>query len=53
MPDDFATRLLAGLPDAVVYADAKGVIRSWNVGAQRIFGFAAAEAIGSNSKSFA
>jgi PAS domain S-box-containing protein len=46
MPEDFATRLLAGLSDAVVYADAKGVIRLWNDGAERIFGFGPAEAIG-------
>lgn len=46
MPDDFAARLLAGLPDAVVYADAKGLIRHWNGGAHRIFGFSAEEAIG-------
>ena len=32
--------------DAIVYADADGVIRFWNGGAERIFGFAAAEAIG-------
>lgn len=46
MPEDFATRLLAGLPDAVVYADAQGAIQVWNEGAARIFGFTAAEAIG-------
>ena len=43
---DFALRLVEGLPDAVVYADAKGVIRTWNAGARRIFGFSADEAIG-------
>src|SRR5579871_3377714 len=32
--------------DAIVYADAEGVIRVWNASAERIFGFAAAEAIG-------
>lgn len=32
--------------DAIVYADAEGLIRFWNGGAERIFGFAAAEAIG-------
>jgi PAS domain S-box-containing protein len=46
MPEDFAARLLAGLPDAVVYADAQGAIRVWNEGAARIFGFTAAEAVG-------
>ncbi|HET8997710.1 MAG TPA: PAS domain-containing protein [Acetobacteraceae bacterium] len=46
MQQDFAQRLVEGLPDAIVFADAQGVIRMWNAGAQRIFGFAAAEAIG-------
>jgi PAS domain S-box-containing protein len=32
--------------DAIVYADAAGVIRFWNSGAERIFGYAAAEAVG-------
>jgi PAS domain S-box-containing protein len=45
-PDDFADRLVAGMPDAVVYADAEGVIRRWNRGAVRIFGFAEDEALG-------
>ena len=42
----FAAALLAGMPDAVVYAGADGMIGFWNDGAQRIFGYAAAEAIG-------
>ncbi len=46
MQDSFAARLVAGLPDAVVYADAAGVIQVWNDGARRIFGFSAEEAIG-------
>jgi PAS domain S-box-containing protein len=49
MPPDlehFADRLVAGMPDAVVYADAEGVIRRWNRGATRIFGFEASEALG-------
>ncbi|HEV2162728.1 MAG TPA: PAS domain S-box protein [Stellaceae bacterium] len=32
--------------DAIIYADADGVIRFWNDAAIRIFGFSAAEAIG-------
>jgi len=43
---DFAERLVAGMSDAIVYADAEGVIRVWNRGATRIFGFAEAEALG-------
>jgi PAS domain S-box-containing protein len=41
-----AERLVSGMPDAIVYADAQGVIRFWNRGATRIFGFAEAEALG-------
>lgn len=41
-----AVELLRKAPDAIVYADAKGVICFWNAGAQRIFGFSEAEAIG-------
>jgi len=32
--------------DAIVYADAEGIIRFWNAGAERIFGYAANEAVG-------
>ena len=38
--------LLRQLPDAIIYADREGAIRFWNAGAERIFGFAAAEALG-------
>jgi len=43
---DFAARLVSGMSDAIVYADAEGVIRVWNRGATRVFGFAEAEAVG-------
>src|SRR6516164_1093481 len=43
---EFAERLISGMSDAIVYADAEGVIRVWNRGATRIFGFAEAEALG-------
>ncbi len=33
-------------PDAVLYSDREGIIRLWNQGAERIFGFSATEAIG-------
>ena len=46
LPAGFYERLVQGCPDAVVYADAGGVIRLWNEGAARIFGFAAEEALG-------
>ena len=41
-----ATTLLASMPDAVVYSDAEGKICYWNKGAESIFGFTAAEAVG-------
>jgi PAS domain S-box-containing protein len=44
--DPFARELVQHAPDAIVYADAQGIIRFWNKGAERIFGFAAAEALG-------
>jgi PAS domain S-box-containing protein len=45
-PAHFAERLVSGMSDAIVYADAEGVIRVWNRGATRVFGFAEAEAVG-------
>jgi PAS domain S-box-containing protein len=42
----FYRALAQETPDAVVYADAKGVIGFWNKGAERIFGFSEAEALG-------
>jgi PAS domain S-box-containing protein len=45
-PAQFADRLVSGMSDAIIYADAEGVIRLWNRGATRIFGFAEAEALG-------
>lgn len=41
-------RLVADLPDAVVFADTQGVIRVWNAAAERVFGYPANEAIGQN-----
>jgi PAS domain S-box-containing protein len=45
-PENFARVLVAGMPDAIVYADEAGVIRVWNAGAVRMFGFTEAEALG-------
>ena len=45
-PDHFARTLVAGMPDAIVYADAAGLIRVWNAGAVRLFGFSEQEALG-------
>jgi PAS domain S-box-containing protein len=44
--DRFYRTLAREAPDAIVYADAAGMIAFWNKGAERIFGFSEAEAIG-------
>ena len=44
--DALAHALLNTQSDAIVATDREGLIRHWNPGAERIFGFAAAEAIG-------
>lgn len=47
---DFAARRLAAIvessEDAIVFKDLDGIIKSWNKGAQRIFGYTAEEALG-------
>jgi PAS domain S-box-containing protein len=40
-----ANHLVADAPDAMLCADRNGVIRFWNGGCERIFGFASEEAI--------
>ena len=38
-------RIVANAADAIIVADASGKIRLWNAGAERLFGFSAAEAL--------
>lgn len=38
--------IVADTPDALIYADKEGAIRAWNAGAEAVFGFSAAEALG-------
>ena len=45
---DIARALLDGEADAIVGCDRDGVVRFWNAGAARIFGFSADEAVGRN-----
>lgn len=45
-PQRFYETLAKEASDAIVYADAEGKIRFWNRGAERIFGFSEAEALG-------
>ncbi len=44
--EKLATRIVAAAGDGILFADRRGVIRLWNGGAERIFGWTAAEAIG-------
>jgi PAS domain S-box-containing protein len=44
--EELAGRIVEGAADAVIYAEREGTIRIWNAGAERIFGFTAAEAVG-------
>lgn len=39
-------QILSQAPDAIMYADREGIVRLWNLGAERIFGFSAEQAIG-------
>ena len=41
-------RIVADVADALIYIDTQGIIRAWNGGAETLFGFSAAEALGRN-----
>ena len=41
-----AAHLLRSMPEAVIFCDLEGVIRVWNGGAEKVFGWSAAEAVG-------
>ncbi|ABS28036.1 PAS domain S-box protein [Anaeromyxobacter sp. Fw109-5] len=44
--EGIAARIVEETGDAILFADRDGVVRLWNRGAERMFGFSAAEAIG-------
>ncbi|MBX5491526.1 MAG: PAS domain S-box protein [Chloroflexi bacterium] len=44
--DVLARWLVAEAHDAIIFADREGVIRLWNRGAEELFGYTAAEALG-------
>ncbi len=44
--DLFCRKLIEEASDAIIYADVGGMIRFWNSGAERIFGFSKSEALG-------
>lgn len=48
MADDAVemSMLVEQAPDATIFADLEGIIRTWNPAAERIFGFTAADAVG-------
>ena len=48
VPEDLATRILDGSPDAILICDRLGIVRYWNRGAERIFGFLNAEMVGAS-----
>lgn len=48
LPERLGHALLGAVSDAIIHSDRDGVIRFWNPGAERIFGFTAAEAVGSS-----
>jgi len=45
-PDRLCREIIDHTPLAVVFGDRKGIIRLWNSGAEAMFGFTAAEAVG-------
>jgi len=44
--DQICRHLVINAADAIVYADDQGLIQLWNAGAERIFGYPEAEAVG-------
>ena len=48
LPDDLATRILEGSPDAILICDRMGVVRYWNPAAERVFGFPNSEIVGAS-----
>ena len=46
MDDRVYRQIVEGSPDAVILGDAGGIIRLWNAGAEAVFGYTSAEAIG-------
>ncbi len=46
LPAWLCQHIVAHTQDAVIFADGEGIIRLWNAGAETIFGYPAAEALG-------
>lgn len=45
-PNELGRALVDSAAEAIIYADRAGMIRFWNAGAERLFGYTAAEAVG-------
>ena len=48
LAEDLAARILDGSPDAILICDRLGIVRYWNRGAERVFGFPNAEIVGAS-----
>lgn len=48
LPPSLSADLLQSVPEAVIFSDLDGIIRLWNPGCEKVFGFSATEAIGQN-----
>lgn len=48
VPQELPIRILDGSPDAILICDRAGVVRYWNAAAERVFGFSAAEMLGTS-----
>jgi PAS domain S-box-containing protein len=46
LDEPLAARIVQAAPEAILYATRDGIIRLWNAGAEAIFGWTAAEAVG-------
>ena len=46
MDEHLYRQIVEGSPEAIILGDTKGIIRLWNAGAEALFGFTAAEAVG-------
>ena len=46
LSQELLAQIVTQAPDAILYSDREGIIRLWNRGAERIFGFSADEALG-------
>jgi PAS domain S-box-containing protein len=44
--ESLAAPILHSMPEAVIFSDLEGIVRVWNGGAEKIFGWTAEEAIG-------